>query len=160
MQTQSKHPRPRLDLIELAPAPLQALIAAQTAIDKGPLARRVRELVKVRASQINGCAYCVDMHTRAARAEGESEERMHQVVVWRESLLFGAEERAALAYTEAATHLGAEGVPDAVWAEVQEAFEPAALAGLVVQVAVINAFNRIAVPLRTPPGMLPGRHQP
>ena len=158
MQPHSTHPRPRLDLTELAPGPLQALVAAQTAINKGPLAPRVRELAKIRASQINGCAYCVEMHTRAARAEGESEERLHQVVVWRESLLFGAEERAALAYAEAATLLGAEGVSDTVWAEAQEAFEPAALAGLVAQVALINAFNRIAVPLRTPPGMPPGRN--
>jgi AhpD family alkylhydroperoxidase len=151
------HPRPRLDLAELAPGPLQALVAAQTALNKGPLPQRVRELVKIRASQLNGCAYCVEMHTRAALAEGESNERLHQVAVWRESLLFSAQERAALAYAEAATHLGAEGVSEAVWAEAQEALEPAALAGLVVQVAVINAFNRIAVPLRTPPGMAPGK---
>jgi AhpD family alkylhydroperoxidase len=159
MKTQSSHsshPRPRLDVTELVPGPLQALVAAQAALDKGPLPQRVRELAKIRASQLNGCAYCIAMHTRAARAEGESEERLHRVVVWRESLLFTAEERAALAYTEAATYLEAEGVSDAVWAEVQEAFEPAALAALVAQVALINAFNRIAVPLRTPPGLLPG----
>lgn len=153
-------PRPRLDLAEFAPRPIQALVAAQAALNKGPLAQRMRELVKIRASQLNGCAYCVEMHTREARATGESEERLHQVVVWRESLLFSAEERAALAYTEAATHLDAEGVSDAVWAEAQEAFEPAALAALVAQVALINAFNRIAVPLRTPPGTPPGRAAP
>ena len=151
------HRRPRLDLAELAPGPLQSLIAAQNALHAGPLPARVRELVKIRASQLNGCAFCVDMHTRAARAGGETDERMHQLAVWRESLVFTADERAALAYTEAATHLGPEGVTDAVWDEVQAAFEPPALGALVVQVAVINAFNRIAVPLRTPPGTPTGR---
>jgi len=155
MQPQSSdvsHPHPRLDIAELAPGPYRAFIAADTALRQGPLDVRVRELVKVRASQLNGCAFCVDMHVREARGLGESEERLHHLVVWRESPLFSPPERAALAYTEAATALGPGGVSDAVWEAARAAFEPEALAALVAQVALINAFNRIAVPLRTPPG--------
>ncbi|MBZ4395074.1 carboxymuconolactone decarboxylase family protein [Myxococcus sp. MISCRS1] len=148
----TSHPRPRLDIARLAPAPYRAFLAVDAALREGPLAPSIRELVKIRASQHNGCVLCVDMHVREARHLGESDERLHQVVVWRESLLFTDAERAALAYTEAATRLGPEGVPDAVWDAARAAFDEASLAALVAQVALINALNRIAVPLRTPPG--------
>lgn len=151
-QNDTAHPRPRLDVARLAPEAYRALIAADAALRASPLDGRVRELVKIRASQMNGCVLCVDMHVREARRMGEPEERMHQLVVWRESLLFGDAERAALAYTEAATELGPDGVPDAVWAAVQAAFDAESLAALVLQVAHINALNRLGVPLRTPPG--------
>ncbi|WP_216673797.1 carboxymuconolactone decarboxylase family protein, partial [Pyxidicoccus fallax] len=144
----------RLDLARLAPDAYRALIALDTVLREGPLDARVRELVKIRASQMNGCVLCVDMHVREARRSGEPEERMHQLVVWRESLLFSDAERAALAYTEAATELGPEGVPDAVWEAARAAFDAEALAALVLQVAHINALNRLGVPLRTPPGFV------
>jgi AhpD family alkylhydroperoxidase len=155
MQRLPTHPtsvRPRLDIAHLAPAAYRALLAVDTALREGPLDAGVRHLVKIRASQMNGCLFCVDMHVREAQRLGESEERLHQLVVWRESLLFNDAERAALAYTEAATELGPEGVPDAVWEAASAALEPESLAALVAQVAHINALNRIAVPLRTPPG--------
>jgi AhpD family alkylhydroperoxidase len=151
------HPHPRLNIAELAPGPYRAFIAADTALRQGPLDVRVRELVKLRASQMNGCAFCVDMHAREARRLGEPEERLHHLVVWRESPLFSAAERAALAYTEAATVLAPGGVSDDVWEAAEAAFEPEALAALVAQVALINAFNRISVPLRTPPGTPTGK---
>ncbi|MCE9667889.1 carboxymuconolactone decarboxylase family protein [Myxococcus stipitatus] len=151
-RSDTSHPRPRLDIARLAPAPYRAFLAVDTALREGPLDPRIRELVKIRASQHNGCVLCVDRHVREARHLGESEDRLHQVVVWRESLLFSDAERAALAYTEAATLLGPEGVPDGVWEAARAAFDEASLAALVAQVALINALNRIAVPLRTPPG--------
>lgn len=150
--------QPRLNLGELAPATYRALGAADAGIRASPLNPHVRELVKIRASQINGCIYCVDMHVREARQLGEPEERMHQLVVWRESRLFSREERAALAYTEAVTTLSAEGVSDAIWDAVKSAFNPEALAALVAQVALINAFNRIGVPLRMGAAVAPPKH--
>lgn len=153
--TTHAHAHPRLNILELAPGPLRAFIDANIAIVQGPLDGRVRELVKIRASQLNGCAYCVDMHVREARALGEADDRLHHLAVWRESQLFSAAERAALAYTEAATVLSPDSVSDEIWEAAQAAFEPAPLAALVAQVALINAFNRIAVPLRTPPGYAP-----
>lgn len=153
------HAHPRLNILELAPGPYRGFIEAQAAINQGPLDARVRELVKIRASQINGCAFCVDMHVREARRLGESDDRLHQIVVWRESQLYSRAERAALAYTEAATLLTPTSVTDEIWKELESTFEPAPLAALVAQVALINAFNRIAVPLRTPPGYkYPGSH--
>ena len=132
------------------------VVAADRSLRDGPLDATVRELVKIRASQLNGCAYCVDMHTAEARGLGELEHRLHQVAVWRESNVFTAAERAALAYTDEATRLGDEGVTDEVWDELTGHYEPAELGHLVAQVALINAFNRIAVPLRTPPPVREG----
>ncbi|HET9451403.1 MAG TPA: carboxymuconolactone decarboxylase family protein [Aggregicoccus sp.] len=152
LRSTTPHPHPRLDMAQAAPAALHAFVAADAAIRKSPLDVRVRELVKIRASQLNGCAFCVDMHVREARKLGESEERLHQLVVWRESLLFSATERAALAYAEAATLLREGGVSEPVWDAARDAFDVESLGALVAMVALINAWNRIAVPLRTPPG--------
>lgn len=146
--------RPRLDLLQVARAPYEAFLAANRAIVQGPLDVRVRELVKLRASQLNACAFCVDMHATEARELGESTERLDQLVVWHESRLFTGAERAALEYTEAVTRPTPGGVSDALWDEVRAHFAPEALGALVAQVALINAFNRIATPLRTPPGFL------
>jgi AhpD family alkylhydroperoxidase len=142
---------PRMRLTETAPAPHQALLSADRAIREGPLDETVRELVKIRASQLNGCAFCVDKHAVEARKLGESEHRIYQLSSWRESRLFSDAERAALAYTDQATRLGDEGVTDEVWESVSSLFEPEELGYLVAQVALINALNRIAVPLRFRP---------
>jgi AhpD family alkylhydroperoxidase len=123
---------------------LQALTAA-TAVPGLP--RSTRELVNLRASQVNGCAVCLDMHTRGARKAGETDERLHTVAAWRESPYFSDAERAALALTEAATRLAdrAEPVPDEVFAEAARHYDETALAALVVNIASINLWNRLNV---------------
>ncbi|WP_119727478.1 carboxymuconolactone decarboxylase family protein [Thermomonospora amylolytica] len=142
---------PRLDLMATAAEPYKAFIQANTAITEGPLDRTVFELVKLRASQLNGCVFCIDMHSHDALDHGESIDRLLQLAAWRESELYTEAERAALAYTEAATRLGEHGVPDEVWNAVTEHFSPEEAGHLVAAVALINAFNRLAVPLQTKP---------
>jgi AhpD family alkylhydroperoxidase len=110
------------------------------------------ELVKLRASQINGCAYCLDMHTKDARARGESEQRLYLLDAWRESPFYSERERAALAWTEAVTLVAESRVPDAVYAEVRRQFSDDELLALTMAVATINAWNRLNVALRTVPG--------
>jgi AhpD family alkylhydroperoxidase len=114
------------------------------------------ELVKLRASQINGCAYCLDMHTKDARARGESEQRLYLLDAWRESPFYSARERAALAWTEAVTLVAESRVPDAVYEEARRQFSDDELLALTMAVATINAWNRLNVALRT----VPGRYQP
>jgi AhpD family alkylhydroperoxidase len=105
----------------------------------------LRELVKIRASQLNGCAYCIDMHTRAARKAGESEQRLYALAAWRESPLFTERERAALELTDAITRIGERGVPDAVYESAETQFAAAELANLMLAITAINAWNRMAV---------------
>ena len=116
----------------------------------------VLELVKLRASQINGCAYCLDMHMKDARARGESEQRLYLLDAWRESPFYGARERAALAWTEAVTLVAETRVPDAVYEEVRQHFSDDELLALTMAVITINAFNRLNAALRT----VPGSYQP
>ena len=114
------------------------------------------DLVKLRASQINGCAYCLDMHTKDARARGESEQRIYLLDAWRESPFYSERERAALAWTEAVTLVAETRVPDAVHEEVRRQFSGDELLALTMSVITINAFNRLNVALRT----VPGAYQP
>src|SRR5215217_504626 len=114
------------------------------------------ELVKLRASQINGCANCLDMHSKDARARGESEQRLYLLDAWRESPFYSARERAALAWTEAVTLVAESRVPDAVYEEARRQFSDDELLALTMAVATINAWNRLNVALRT----VPGRYQP
>ena len=107
------------------------------------------DLVRTRASQINGCAYCIHMHTRDARARGETEERLYLLDAWRESPLYTERERAALAWTEAVTLVAQTHVPDAVYEEVRRQFAEDELVKLTVLVAAINAWNRIAISFRS-----------
>ncbi|MGW4351612.1 carboxymuconolactone decarboxylase family protein [Nocardia sp. NPDC004582] len=141
----------RLTMHEAAPEVYQAWIAAETAIRRGPLDATVRELVKIRVSQINGCLFCVDMHSTEARKLGETERRLWHLNAWRESALFTPAEQAALEYAEAATRLGAHGVSDEIWAGVEKHFDEGPRAGLVAVTAQINLWNRIGVPLRMEP---------
>ncbi len=117
---------------------------------------RLLELIKLRASQINGCAYCVDMHTKDARALGETEQRLHAVVAWRETPFFSERERAALAWTEAVTLVGSSHVPDEVFALARQQFSEKELVDLTMAVIAINSWNRLAVSFRT----VPGTYQP
>ncbi len=109
-------------------------------------------LVDIRASQLNGCAFCLDMHVKQAKIRGERELRLHHVAAWRESPLFTPKERAALAWTEALTHIAPEGVSDAIYAEACEHFSPEDLAQLTFRVVAINGWNRLNVAFRTTPG--------
>jgi AhpD family alkylhydroperoxidase len=129
----------------------KAFTAADQALRKGPLEPIIRELVNIRASQLNGCVFCIDMHIHEALELGETQDRIFQLPVWRESQLFTEAERAALAYTEAATRLSAEGVADQVWDEAAARFKPEELGTLVGLVALINTWNRVGVPLRMRP---------
>jgi AhpD family alkylhydroperoxidase len=140
----------RISVPDLAPEVYRALSHTEVAIRKGPLDPAVRELVKIRASQMNGCLFCIDMHIHEALELGETNDRIYQLTAWRESTLYSDAERAALAYTEAATELPS-GVSDEVWDSVAAAFKPEEAAHLVAQVAMINAWNRIAAPTHTPP---------
>jgi AhpD family alkylhydroperoxidase len=127
---------------------LQALsAAASTAARAAGLPRTTAELVNLRASQINGCAVCLDMHSRSARKAGETDERLHTLAAWRDSPYFSEAERAALALTEAATRLAdrADPVPGDVFAEAARHYDEPALAALVVSIAAINAWNRLNV---------------
>jgi AhpD family alkylhydroperoxidase len=141
----------RPSLMETAPEVFRGFIAADKAVRKGPLGITVRELVKIRASQLNGCVFCVDLHIHEALELGETQDRIFQLPVWRESALFTQAERAALAYTDAATQLSADGVTDLVWEAAAEHFKPDELGALVGQVALINAFNRVGISLHYQP---------
>ncbi|MEV0647779.1 carboxymuconolactone decarboxylase family protein [Phytomonospora sp. NPDC050363] len=141
-----------MNIAETAPEVYQAFYAADQAIRKGPLDATVRELVKIRASQMNGCLLCIDMHTTEARKEGETEQRINHLNAWRESRLFTEAERAALDYAEAATRLDEHGVSDEIWAAVEKNFDEGERGGLVGITALINTWNRIGVPMRVYPG--------
>ncbi|MFE3194580.1 carboxymuconolactone decarboxylase family protein [Nocardia sp. NPDC059240] len=140
-----------MNLSEVAPEVYKGWVAAEVAIVRGPLDATVRELVKIRVSQINGCLFCIDMHATEARKEGETERRVWHLSAWRESALFTEAERAALEYAEAATELGPHGVSDEIWAAVEKHFDEGERAGLVAVTAQINMWNRLGVPLRMEP---------
>ena len=128
-----------------APDAMKALMGVETYIEKSGLEAQLINLIKMRASQINGCAYCLHMHTSDARAGGESEARLYLLPAWRESAMYTARERAALAWTEAVTAVADGNVSDAVYGEVRPHFSEKELADLTIAVAMINAWNRIAV---------------
>ena len=140
--------KPRLNSYRAAPKAMRALTALDTYVGQSGIEPSLIELVKTRASQINGCAYCLHMHTRDARAKGESEERLYVLAAWRESPLYTERERAALAWTEAVTLVSQSGVPDDVYDEASRVFSKTELVNLTVAVAAINAWNRIAISFR------------
>jgi AhpD family alkylhydroperoxidase len=142
----------RIDYYEVAPAALKPLYALEHYIRSSTLEPAILELVKLRASLLNGCAYCVDVHTKDARARGETEQRLYAVALWRETPFFSARERAALAWTEAVTRIGRAGVDDALYADAIAQFTERELVDLTVAVITINAWNRLAVTFRPPVG--------
>jgi AhpD family alkylhydroperoxidase len=142
----------RLDFYKANPAAIKALIGVEERIGKSALEKSLTELVRLRASQINGCAYCVDMHTTDARKGGETERRLATVMVWRETPFFTDRERAALEWTEALTLVSQEHVPDAVWNAVRPHFSDEELVDLTLLVSAINAWNRFAISFRKLPG--------
>lgn len=141
--------KPRLDFLKTAPEAYNAVKALQTYVNSSGLEPALLELIKTRASQINGCAFCVHMHTRDARQRGESEERLYLLSAWRESPLYSERERAALAWTEAVTEVAQSHVPDAVYEQARLHFSEEELAKLTVAVSTINVWNRLMVSFRT-----------
>jgi AhpD family alkylhydroperoxidase len=141
----------RLNFYKANPAAIKALMGVEERIGKSALEKSLTELVRLRASQINGCAYCVDMHTSDARKGGETDRRLATVVVWRETPFFTDRERAALEWTEALTLVSQEHVPDAVWNAVRPHFSDEELVDLTLLVSAINAWNRFAISFRTMP---------
>ncbi|MFF5977701.1 carboxymuconolactone decarboxylase family protein [Streptomyces olindensis] len=146
---------PRVALKEKTPDVSAAMgslhAAAVSAAQDAKVEPELLELVRIRASQINGCAFCLDLHTKDARRAGETEQRLHTLAAWRETPFFTARERAALALTEAVTLVHDGRVPDAVYAEAAEVFDETQLAALIWAATVINAYNRIAIATRMVP---------
>jgi AhpD family alkylhydroperoxidase len=139
-----------MDLAAVAPAGYQAVRRLEE-YTRANLDHTVLELVKLRASMLNGCAFCVDMHSRDALAAGESSRRLFAVAAWREAPFFDERERTALALTDAVTRLGEHGVPDEVWDAAAKVWSEKELADLVLAIATINVWNRIVAGTRTPP---------
>ena len=131
--------------------------AATKQLDAVDFDPRLRELVRIRASQLNGCAYCIDMHTKDARAAGETEQRIYALPAWRETPFFTTRERAALAFTESVTLMAQTHVPAAAYDEVAAVYTPDEVAALVGLITVINAWNTIGVSTRT---WVPGSYEP
>jgi len=160
--SQASTPVPvRLDFDEHAAGFSRAMAhldrAAIKELDQVDFDPRLRELVRIRASQLNGCAYCVDMHTKDARSIGETEQRIYALPVWRETPFFTARERAALAFTEEVTAAAATHVPDEAYEAVAAQFSPPELAALISLIVTINAWNAIGVATRA---WQPGSYQP
>ncbi len=141
-----------IDYRAIAPQAFEAMYGLESYIGGCGLEPRLLELVNLRASQMNGCAYCIDMHTRDARAHGESEQRLYTVSVWRETPFFSERERAALAWTEAVTTVGESHVPDEVYEMARRHFNERELVNLTMAVITINGWNRLAVSFRAVPG--------
>ena len=138
----------RINSFQAAPAVMQAMQALEAAAGNGGLEPSLAELVKIRASQINGCAFCLHMHTRDARAKGETEQRIYLLNAWRESPLYSDRERAALAWTEAVTLVSETHVSDDVFAEAKAQFSDEDLAQLTLLIVAINGWNRFAISFR------------
>jgi len=141
----------RLNYYKASPAAIKAMLGLEERIGKSSIEKSLAELVRLRASQINGCAYCVDMHTTDARKGGETERRLATVVVWRETPFFTDRERAALAWTEALTLVSHDHVPDSVWEAVKPHFSDEEIVDLTLLISAINSWNRFAIAFRKTP---------
>ncbi len=146
----------RINYARIAPEAYQALLGVEKYLHQSGLEETFLNLIKLRASQINGCAYCIDMHWKDLRAAGESEQRLYGLDAWEESPYYTEKERAALAWTEAVTKIREGHVPDEVYDEVRAHFTEKELVDLTVAIAAINAWNRLGISLRT----VPGKYQP
>ncbi len=144
--------QPRIDYAKVAPGLRDAMMTLEKYVHSSGLEPSLLELVKVRASQINGCAYCIDMHTKDARARGETEQRLYALSAWRETPFFTDRERAALEWTESLTLISRDQVPDHVYESVRRQFGEKELADLTMAVVAINGWNRFAISFRAVPG--------
>ena len=147
---------PRIDVAHTRPALRQAMRNLQREVQASGLEHQLLELVKIRASQINGCAYCIDMHTKDARTMGETEQRIYALSAWEEAPFFTDRERAALEWTDVVTRVAESHVPDAAYQRVRQHFNEDELVSLTYAIVAINGWNRIAIAFR----MLPGSYEP
>jgi AhpD family alkylhydroperoxidase len=143
--------KPRMNFYHAAPDTMKALMALETQIASSGLEQSLMELVKTRASQINGCAFCINMHTQDARKRGETEQRLYLLNAWREAPVYTDRERAALAWTEAVTLISQTHAPDDVYNEVRAHFSEAETVNLTALIGAINSWNRIAIAFRAVP---------
>jgi len=143
---------PRIDYAKTAPDVGAAMMGLERYVHQTGLDRGLLELVKVRASLLNGCAYCVDMHTKIARSIGETEQRLYAVGVWRETPFYSKREQAALAWAEAVTLISVDHVPDTVYDLARQQFTDKELADLTLAIVAINGWNRLAIAFRAVPG--------
>jgi AhpD family alkylhydroperoxidase len=143
--------KPRMNFYQAAPDTMKALMALETQIASSGLEQSLMELVKTRASQINGCAFCINMHTQDARKRGETEQRLYLLNAWREAPVYTDRERAALAWTEAVTLISQTHAPDDVYNEVRAHFSEAETVNLTALIGAINSWNRIAIAFRAVP---------
>ncbi|AIY41754.1 4-carboxymuconolactone decarboxylase domain/alkylhydroperoxidase AhpD family core domain protein [Collimonas arenae] len=143
----------RIDFYTASPEVMKAMIALEGAVNKLGLEPSLLELVKLRASQINGCAFCIDMHTADARKAGETERRLYGVTAWRETPFFTARERAALAWTESLTLIAQTHVPDEDYNLVRAQFNDAEMVNLSLAINTINSWNRLAIAFRKMPAV-------
>jgi AhpD family alkylhydroperoxidase len=150
----------RIDYGKVMPEARDAMMGLQRAAERTGLDPKLVELVKIRASQLNGCAYCLDMHTKDARAIGEDEQRLHVLAGWREAPYYSERERAALAWTESLTLLPQTGAPDDIYEELRRCFSEPEIVGLTLEIVTINGWNRLAVGMRTPVGGYVSRRKP
>ncbi|MCE9606467.1 MAG: carboxymuconolactone decarboxylase family protein [Planctomycetia bacterium] len=141
----------RIPYFQIAPDAVKILAAAKPYLEASGIDARLKALVELRVSQINGCAFCVDMHSREARQAGETQQRLDCLPVWRETSFYDDRERAALAWAESVTNVSTTGVPDAVYDEAQRHFADKDLVDLTLVVALMNAWNRMAISFRQGP---------
>lgn len=141
----------RMDVYKLLPGAFKAMMGLQTFVNESGLDKTLGELIKIRASQINGCAFCLNMHTKEARQMGETEQRIYGLSAWQEAPYYTDKERAALALTEAVTLVSESRVPDEVYKAAQAVFTQQEIATITMAIVVINSWNRIAITSRTLP---------
>lgn len=149
---------PRIDLSKVSPQAAQAMYGLERFVKDSGLEESLVLLVKMRASQINGCAYCIDMHSKDARALGETEQRLYELDAWRETPFYSERESAALEWTEALTLITNGHVPDEVFERVRKHFSDDELVALSIAVVAINGWNRLAISMRAVPGIYQPRH--
>ena len=142
----------RINLMHVNPGVIQAMLGLERQVRQAGLDHRLLDLVRMRASQINRCAYCLDMHSKDARASGETEQRLYGLDAWRETPYYSARERAALEWTEALTLVSDAGVPENVYERVREQFSEDELVHLSLAIVSINGWNRLNIAARTVPG--------
>jgi AhpD family alkylhydroperoxidase len=146
----------RLDYTKVSQDALKAMLQMEGVVRRSGIDPKLLELMKIRASQLNGCAYCIDMHTKDARFKGESEQRIYSLDAWRETPFYTEKERAALAWTEALTNIQVGHASDAVYQQLSTNFSEEEQVNLTLAITTINAWNRIAIGFR----MVPGIYQP
>jgi len=147
---------PRIDFLKVGRGAFEALLGVEKYVNGSGLEPTLLDLIRLRASQINGCAYCIDMHWKDLRAAGEIEQRLYGLDAWEESPYYSDRERAALAWTEAVTNIQEGHVPDSVYEHVRKSFTEKELADLTLAITAINSWNRLNIAVRT----VPGTYQP